>query len=201
MGDSNDSGWKPPAPDAGPPRSSRPPPGPLPPASEPPAASAPPAEGAPSPALPRPAGPGPGWFGQVASSGYVPSDQEREYAFYAHLAAAILAFVSCSFVFPVVAPIVVYAVAKEKPPFLLFHVHQSLLFQAACSALQIVITTTGALSSFFCVGWMLFLLGLVPWLGASIYAFVVGLWARNGEWRGYPFLTDKLLHTWKPFLN
>jgi uncharacterized Tic20 family protein len=219
MADPSQPGWKPPPPEAGPPRSSRPPP-PGSPTPQPPAgpASVPPATDDPAaapqdhaaaeapapqslPAAPA-AGdaPGPGWFGTVAATGYQPFDRERELAFYAHLAAALLAIPSCSVVLPILAPIAVYALAKERTPFVVFHVHQSLIFQAACSAAQILITALGTLSTFFCVGWALFLLGLVPWLGGAAYAIVVSLWARQGEWRGYAVITDKLLHQWKPFL-
>jgi uncharacterized Tic20 family protein len=226
MADPSEPGWKPPPPEAGPPRTSRPPGAPTGPndpatpspagssSSAPPPAAAPEVEApssgtspgealasTPGPAAP-PQGdaPGPGWFGRAAAAGHVPTDREREHAFYAHVAAAALAFLSCSLVFPILAPVAVYALVKDKTPFVLFHIHQSLIFQAACSAAQILITATGTLSSFFCVGWALYLLGLVPWLAGSIYALVVGLWARNGEWRGYAVITDKLLHDWKPFL-
>lgn len=224
MADPNEPGWKPPPPEAGPPRTPRPAGattgsnGPTPP-SDPHHGTPPPEEGSPaggSPSDAPPSGslvptaaspdpqpleaPGPGWFGRAAAAGHVPTDREREHAFYAHAAAALLAFLSCSLVFPILAPVAVYALVKDRTPFVLFHVHQSLIFQAACSAAQILITATGTLSSFFCVGWALYLLGLVPWLAGSVYALVVGLWARKGEWRGYALITDKLLHDWKPFL-
>lgn len=264
MADSSQSGWKPPPPDAGPPRrpnpespeatppqdpppaspgsgspppsappsdppgdpsASPPPPGtgdtgsappPSPPADAPaPGGTPAPAEPAASPWGPPPAAAGasappapgtpadargPGWFGTVAASGVEPTEREREHAFYAHLAAAGLAVLSCSLILPILAPVAVYAISKERSPFVVFHVHQSLLFQAACSAAQILITAAGTLSSLFCIGWALYLLGLVPWLGGAAYAFVVSLWAHRGEWRGYAVITDKLLHEWKPFL-
>lgn len=156
---------------------------------------------APVPPQPTPPGEaGPGWFGQVAASGYQPSDQERELAFYVHLSAAMAAFVSCSLVLGLVPPLALYAHARQKPPFLQYHVQLAVLFQAACTAAQLVITLGSTMLGLL-LGPYVGILGFLPWLAASIYPFVVALWARGGEWKGYRWLDLQVRDVWRPLVN
>ncbi len=145
----------------------------------------------------------PGIFGRVRASGYQPTQEEAQQAFQAHLLAAGFAFVSCGLFGPLGA-VVGLLLAKERRPFLLFHVNQALVAQLALTVagfalgiVQVVLTVLSA----GCLGWLLIPFSLVLWGAMIVLPIVVGLGAKEGEWKLYPLLGDKVLNEWKPLLT
>jgi hypothetical protein len=166
---------------------------PVPPASVPPAAPSPaPLSG------PGPAGGGGAAhvFGSAKDAGYLPTDQERQAAFYAHAFAAGVAFFSGGFAFAVLAPYLATAVTGQKGPFVLFHVNQAALFQIAVT----VLSGFFGISGFFCcVPWAVLPFSwIILGVGFPIY---VGLGAQRGEWLEYPVIGLKVLREWKPIFT
>jgi len=137
----------------------------------------------------------------VAESGYQPDQEELTQAFNAHLFGGLAAFIFCGLVFPIAAPLIVFATAKEKRPFMLYHVNQSLIFQGAFFAINAGIATVGGILTFLCIGYFILLLLPITWLIAVIYPLVVGMGAKRGEWTEYPFIGQKLLREWKPLVK
>jgi uncharacterized Tic20 family protein len=135
------------------------------------------------------------------AAGYVPDQEEREHAFYAHVFAALANILTCGMLLPVGAPLVALMMAKQKKPFLLFHVNQSLVFQAACCAAAFSLWMAVFVLSLVCIGWLLIPLPLLVTLAGTVYPIVVGMAARNGEWKEYPVIGPKVLREWKPFVQ
>jgi uncharacterized Tic20 family protein len=145
--------------------------------------------------------PGVGWFEQARAGGYQPSAQEMEHAFYAHLFAAIGAFLFCGTVFGAVAPLLVLAMAKDKGPFLLFHVNQAAIFQGVFFVINTAIGIVGGVLSIVCIGYFILLLWPFTWLIATIYPLVLAFGAKGGTWVEYPIVGQKVRTEWKPLFT
>lgn len=136
----------------------------------------------------------------MADTGYQPDEEEATQAFNAHLFGALVALFCCGLLLPVAAPFIVFATAKEKRPFMLFHVNQSIMFQAVAVILILGIDIVSfILGSLTCgIGWILGIVHVVPWIAAVVYPLVVGMAAKRGEWAEYPVIGQKLMREWKP---
>jgi uncharacterized Tic20 family protein len=149
------------------------------------------------------AAPGTGWYAQSAAAAGPPTEEDKQHAFYAHLFAAVANVVFCGAAVQIVAPFLVVLMDKRKHPFTLFHVNQSLIFQAALfginAALAILFTI---LSLVTCgIGSFLFILnGFVPVIGC-VYAILVGLKAKEGQWETYPWVGEKVLGAQSPLIK
>jgi uncharacterized membrane protein len=144
---------------------------------------------------------GPGWFENVRLNGYVPTDYEKDQAFYAHLFAALGAFFTCGLIPPFAWPMLVYAMAKEKPPFLVYHVNQAALFQVALYAVNLGLSVVGSILAIVCIGYLILMLIPIVALLASIYPLILAFGAKNGEWNEYPIIGPKIRAEWKPVLS
>jgi uncharacterized membrane protein len=88
------------------------------------------------------------------------------------------------FIIPVLGPLVLYLVKKDSP-FVQYHAIQALLFQLIIwfgSGMLITILTVVTLG--FC-GWI----GCVGYLGILV-AIPYAIKANNGEWEGYPLISN-----------
>ena len=145
----------------------------------------------------------PGSFFTSMAAGYTPDEAERERAFYAHLLAGVGAAVSCGAVLGAIAPVIVYAIAKRRGPFLLYHVNHSLLFQALLLAVYFGLAAFGTVLSLVgaCFGWVVLLLLPPVWLVTIVYPIVVALAVKRGQWAEYPWLGKKVLRDWPAILK
>jgi uncharacterized Tic20 family protein len=147
--------------------------------------------------------PGTGWYAQNAAAAGPLTEEDKQNAFYAHLFAALANWVTCGAAVPIAAPFIVVMMDKRKHPFTLFHVNQSLIFQAVLfginAALAILFTI---LSVVTCgIGSFLFLLtGVIPII-AGIYPILVGLKAKEGQWESYPMIGEKVLAAQSPLIK
>jgi len=131
-------------------------------------------------------------------SGYQPDAEEMQQAFHAHLFAGLAAILFCGMIFPVGAPLLVMAMAKEKRPFMLYHINQAVIFQAAIFVFNSAMGIVGGILAIFCVGYLLLALIPIAVLGGAIFAFVIGSGAKAGAWNEYPVVGQKVLREWKP---
>lgn len=148
-----------------------------------------------------PSGPAP--FAQARAQGYVPDEEEKTHAFYAHLFAGIASFVTCGAFIPIAAAILPLVMTKGRGPFLLFHINQSAIFQTALiagnMALSVVVTIV---SIFTCgIGGILYILCAIPPLVATIMPILVGLKVKEGEWAEYPMVGEKVLNARSPLIK
>ena len=132
-------------------------------------------------------------YANAKNAGYLPTEDERDKAFWAHIFGAIADFLFASFLVPIAAPLIAMAMAKDKGPFLMFHVNQSFWFRVVISATQIAIFILG----FPTCGFAWFLLPIPPLVGV-VYSLIVGLAARNGEWREHVVIGEKVLNSPSP---
>ncbi len=144
---------------------------------------------------------GPGWFENVRLSGYVPTEYEKEQAFYAHILAGAGAFFTCGLLPPFAWPLLIFALAKERGPFLVYHTNQATLFQVGLYALNIGISIVGAVLAVVCIGYFLLMLIPIVALLAAIYPLILAFGAKNGEWNEYPIIGPKIRAEWKPLLS
>ncbi len=144
---------------------------------------------------------GKGYFQRCRLEGYQASPDEREYAFYAHLASAVAAFLFCGMLIPIAAPLLPYMLAKEKGPFLLFHTNQALVFQIAIVALNFIIATVATVGSFFCIGALVWLIYPITWLAGAVVPLLIAFRTRGGEWAEYPVVGVKVLQEWNPLIK
>jgi len=156
-----------------------------------------PGPGAPQQQDPR----GAGWFGQAKDAGYQPDEQEREHAFYAHLFAGLGGFFFCGTVFAVVAPLLVMAMTKERKPFMLYHLNQSVVFQTAFFVLNTAIAMIGGVLTLVCIGYVILMILPITILIQAIYPIAIAFAAKRGEWIEYPAIGPKVLREWKPFFK
>lgn len=186
----NDQGWG--QPPQQPPMGGPPGPGGYP----PPQGGYPPAGGYGAP-------PGVAPFASAKASGYVPTEDEKQAAFFAHLFAAIANFVTCGMLLPVAAPLIALAMVKQKGPFVLFHINQSFVFQAALFAINFGLGIVISIIAFFTcgIGGILYILNAIPPVIGAVYALVVAMSAKNGEWSEYAVVGPKVLESQSPLFK
>lgn len=134
-------------------------------------------------------------FASAKASGYVPSDEEKQQAFYAHLFGALGTLVLCGTGLHLVGPLVPMFMAKQRTPFLMYHVNQAFWFQVGLFALNAVLAIIFTiLAMVTCgIGSFLFILNGIPVLVAIGYPVLVGMKAKEGEWSEYAVVGAKVL--------
>ncbi len=145
----------------------------------------------------------PGIFARIQAAGYHPDPEEAQAAMLTHMLAAALAFGTCGLLGPLGA-VLGLLFSKERKPFLLFHVNQALLFQLVILGAEVALGVVQAAFSFLSIGCLAYLLTplfLVVWMASVGLSLVTGLAARDGVWRTYPVLGEKVLQEWKPLLT
>jgi uncharacterized membrane protein len=148
-----------------------------------------------------PAGAPPGYFAQAAAQWPAPSDEDKQHAFFAHLFCALLNICCCGFLFPFLGALVPLAMTKSKHPFVMFHINQSLFFQASLYALNILLYIAGAIGNMCLIGWLLLPLNAIVVLLGAIYPILVGLKAKEGQWEKYAVIGDKVLAMQSPMFK
>jgi uncharacterized Tic20 family protein len=142
--------------------------------------------------------PPPNPFATAKAAGYQPTPDELDKAFWAHMFAAGVNLICCGAIFPVVAPLLVLSMTKERGPFLMYHVNQSVIFQLALFVINTVILTASSILMLVCIGYITFFLVLIPWAIGIIYPIIVGIAAKNGEWAEYPIAGAKTMEMRSP---
>jgi uncharacterized Tic20 family protein len=145
---------------------------------------------------------GPGAFGRARDGGYRAPPDECDQAFFTHIGSAVASLLTCG-ILGVGGALVPYLMAKDRRPFMLFHVNQALAFQATSVVVLAVVGLIGAIVSavFSCLGVLVYVAAPVPWAVSVIYPILIGLRARDGEWSEYPFLGRHVLRDWRPFFK
>jgi hypothetical protein len=153
-----------------------------------------------APAAPDPFGPGS--FGRVHDGGYRAAPNECDQAFYVHIGGAAASALTCG-VLGVGGALVPYLMAKERRPFMLFHLNQAIAFQAASVGALALIMLAGTIVAmvFSCLGFLVYVVAPIPWAVSVIYPVLVGLRARDGLWSLYPVVGRHVLRDWRPFLK
>ncbi|QQR89714.1 MAG: DUF4870 domain-containing protein [Myxococcales bacterium] len=143
-----------------------------------------------------------GYFAGAKAGGQLPGPEQCQNAFFAHFLAAIANVVCCGFVLPIGAPLLVLLFSKQKTAFELFHIHQSVIFQGALFVIQVALQIWIMVLSIAGVSLasLLNVLHVLPVLIAVVYAIIVGMAARRGEWSEYFFIGEKVLKM-KPFIS
>jgi uncharacterized Tic20 family protein len=160
----------------------------------------------PSPASPSPsaqASPREGHYASAKTRSPTPTQQEIDYAYLAHLLPAIANLIFLGFLVPVLAPIALLWAVKERSPFLMFHVHQSVLFQGVLFVTYLALLFfAGTVSLIVGVAAMPFymLAFSIPIVG-FVLPLPIGTAAKRGEWSEYPVVGQVVLRLRKPFLN
>jgi hypothetical protein len=130
----------------------------------------------PVPDQPPPGSPG---YGTTPSSNPLSPADERLWSTLVHLSPFVAAFVGL----PVLGPLVIYLVLRDRGPFIRFHAAQALNFQLVLLIAYIVF---GVLS--------LVLIG-IPLLIATavlsvVFQIIAAIRANSGEWYRYPLTPD-----------
>ena len=122
-------------------------------------------------------------FASAKAAGYVPTDEEKQQAFYAHLFGALGTLVLCGTGLHLVGPLVPMFMAKQRTPFLMYHVNQAFWFQVGLFALNAILAIIfTVLAMVTCgIGSFLFILNGIPVLIAIGYPFLVGMKAKELE--------------------
>jgi uncharacterized protein len=137
----------------------------------------------------------PPWI-NARNQGYQPTQEEKDKAQFAHLFGGIADFLLGSLFIPIVVPFLVLAMTKDRGPFLMFHVNQSFWFRVAISCLQVVCAIITVVTCGF-----LFFLMFIPPLLSVVYSLIVGMAAKNGEWKEIPMIGEKVLATTSPVMK
>ncbi len=139
-------------------------------------------------------------FADHASSGYTPDEDECFHALLVHLIPAIANVLFLGILIPVISPLTILLVTKERRPFLLFHLSQSIAFQALLFGANIVLVVLVSLVTILTWGRgadLYFLSFVFPFLGV-IFGLRVGLVASSGEWRKCPIVGEHVLYSRQP---
>lgn len=139
-----------------------------------------------------------GPFAAAKAAGVIPSEDERQYAFYAHIFGTLGLLFTASSGLHLLAPLVPLLMTKERTPFMMFHVNQSLWFQGVLLILNVIVGVTAFILTFFCIGWLLFPINGLLVLTALIYPIFVALRAKNGEWAEYAVIGEQVLQQKSP---
>jgi uncharacterized membrane protein len=140
-------------------------------------------------------------FASAKIGGYVPSEEEKKHAFYAHLFGSLSVLVAASSGLHLLGPLIPMIMRQERTPFVMFHINQSFWFQAVLFALNVIVGVLAVILMFFCIGWLLFPINGLLVLTAIIYPIFIGLRAKDGEWAEYPVVGEKVLSQKSPVFN
>jgi uncharacterized Tic20 family protein len=148
------------------------------------------------PAAPPVSQPWPPPWVQAKNQGYQPTAEEREKAQFANLFGGIADFLLGSLFIPIAVPFLVLAMTKDRGPFLMYHVNQSFWFRVAISCMQVAFFIITIITCGF-----LFFLMFIPPLISVVFSLIVGMAAKNGEWKEIPMIGEKVLNSSSPVLK
>ena len=106
-------------------------------------------------------------------------------AFLAHLVGGILCLLCLTSFVAWVPALIIYLTQKDKSRFAAFHSMQALILMAVVSAINCVLFIAGFVVFFITVP-----LAILLNLGAFVYALMVSLKAKEGEWAEYVVIGD-----------
>ncbi len=140
-------------------------------------------------------------FAEHASAGYEPDESECFNAFLAHMLAAVANLLFLGMLVPVLAPLAVFLVSPGKRPFVLFHLCQTIAFQAALFAANVAVLAV--ISALAILTWGraadLYVLACIIPLFGFVVGLRTGLAAKAGAWQRYPFVGKQILFRKRPF--
>jgi len=123
----------------------------------------------------------------------------------------MFAFIAClvtaGLLIPIAAPLGAWLLAKDKGPFVSFHLHQAMAFQAAGFLVNFVAGIIISIIALFTCGIGGFLgviniaIWMALWMALWIYPIMVGLSAKNGEWKEYAMVGAKVMEMKEPFIK
>jgi uncharacterized membrane protein len=131
--------------------------------------------------------PQPAPYATAKAQGYQPTQEELDYVMWAHLWAGLASILCCLVIpiIPVAAPLLVLTQTKNRGPFLMFHLNQSVIFQVALFVINTIISVVGGVLTIVCIGYLLLPLLFVTWMIGMIYPIVIAFAAKRGEWVEY----------------
>jgi uncharacterized Tic20 family protein len=123
------------------------------------------------------------WYEQRTTEAGPPTEEDMRHASYAHIFAAIGVILSAGFLLPMLGALVPLILNKNRHPFVVFHVTQSLWYQVALFGGNIVLgIVVSAISVITCgFGAVLYSLDAIPVLIAIVHPIIVGLSVMRGE--------------------
>lgn len=132
-----------------------------------------------------------------------PSQDECDIAFLVHILPAICNLVFLGFGVQLVVPFFVLMLVKRKTSFVMFHINQSLYFQGIIFALYIPLFAFCTLITMLTwgLGFFLYFFPACVLIAGVAYPIMVGLAARNGEWRQYAYIGERVLVSERPFMK
>ncbi len=142
------------------------------------------------------AAPSPNPFMQAKNAGYAPDEHEREFASLAHILGALGALLSLGFFPTFVPPLLILIITKRRGPFLLFHLNQTVYYQAAAYAIYIgvFLLITLVVSLTYGIAVFLYVLCGIALMFNIAYPLIIGVGASKGEWREYEWFGEHILH-------
>jgi uncharacterized protein len=111
--------------------------------------------------------------------------QARTWNMLCHLS-AIAGFIGIPFG-NILGPLVVWQIKKNEIPSVDVHGKAALNFQITVTIVLLVGFAVAFVTSFFCIGWLLFPLVMLVGLAGLVLAIVAGVKANNGEDYKYPY--------------
>jgi len=111
--------------------------------------------------------------------------QARTWNMWCHIAA--LAGIPLPVIGNIVGPILVWQIKKTEFPSVEAHGKAALNFQLTLLILAVVISVAGFILSFFCVGFLFFLLLPLVWLAGIVFPIIAGMKANEGKEYKYPY--------------
>ena len=104
---------------------------------------------------------------------------ERNWAALAHASGGIAMFFAPSFGF--LAPLVLWALHKDKDAAIAWHAKQALYFQLAMTLLTWLCGVAGTALSCFLVGFVFYFVAIVPWLAGVVVPLLAATAVNNGR--------------------
>jgi len=111
---------------------------------------------------------------------------DNKLAMWAHLAGGILDLTCIVALLAPVPALIIYLTNKDKSRFVAFHALQALIFQLAIMVINFLLWIPGMIGLFF----ITIPLGFVINIGAFVYALVIALKAKDGQWAEYVVIGD-----------
>ena len=149
----------------------------------------------------QPPAPQPAPYATAKASGYQPTQEELDYALWAHMWAGLANIICCGAIVPVAAPLLVLTQTKNRSPFLMFHVNQSVIFQVALFVINTIIAVFGGALTIVCIGYLILPLLLVTWIIGIAYPMFLGIDAKRGEWVEYVWAGKTALNMRSPLFK
>ena len=106
---------------------------------------------------------------------------DHNLAMWAHLAGGILDLLCIVAMLAWVPPLIIYLTNKDKSRFVAFHALQALIFQLVVVVINFLLWIPGMIGLFFITAPLGFLINI----GAFVYALLIALKAKDGQWAEY----------------